>query len=292
MKYKHIVLTFSLILPLCVIIRMLVLSIMSNPNGFLSSRYRDVGMLFLGAFTVLVALLVGIACTIRRCPTKAPTVKAPAVIGSVLYSVVLAISAVADGFFSKNANVLTFATGTFGIIAAVAIMLYASSGIFKFKANGLFFAAVVIYYALRLICSFMVISTLSITFQNILWVLAEATQMLVLLQFGKIISEKKEKNGYKTTIAISLAAIVINASYALPNLLLVSSDNIVNKSKTFWSSSVLALAGAVFCAIFLFSYYGSANLKRHSSHYHRKKYKYDPTVENSFYMGTHNHSHN
>lgn len=287
MKYKHIITAFLFVMPLCVIMRILQVMFMTNQNtGFFAVRYRDIALLFFVLWFVALVVIVITSTFVRRCPTKMPKIKLPLALASIFYGGTLLLSAVVENILSTNRNILTATTGVVGIVSAGAVIVYGLSGVFKIKLNGVFLAIPVLYYVMRLVCIFMVITTISITAQNILWVLCECAQLLFALEFAKTASGV-DKNSYKKMLPAGLGTVTAALSYSLPNLLLSLPYNMANNtfSRTVICSSILAFGSAIFAAAFTFMYYGYRNLKVRSRHHKTKYYTENIGRDDTYYLG-------
>ena len=254
--------------------------------------------LFISAFIIIMVVATAVVCSkVRRCPMKMPSVRLPLMASSFVCAAFTAFSAV-FAFMTAGKNFVALLTVMLGVLSAVLFVAYGFSDVLHIKINGGFFALPIVYGILRLVNIFITITSVASMWKNFLWALCECAQILFLLEFGKIASNINGDD-YKKFLMIALSAIVIGATFTLPNAFLYLPYRILKgySSNTMIASTVYCLGITLFETVFTFSFFANKNLKNHSNKKRRRRRRSSDNETNRFYMGdfeyhhTHHHHH-
>lgn len=259
MKYKKILLFFSITLPLSVLLRTLELFFtVETDTGFFKNEYKSVGIYLLVLIIAVAASLAVICFTGHRNPEHPP--KTNPFMSAAAILVAFSIGAeLYNESFSGTVMIwqLTLLMLT-GIAAAIYFVLYALTGFVNLRLPTLASVVPVLYLIMRIICSFTSISSLALISDNVLLLAAYCLLLLFFLSFGKLYCGIGAENEFRKLMAWGLTATVLCFTQAVPHIIINLATNNGYQHTSNTANFSLLMFG-IFAAAFVFSHFSASN---------------------------------
>lgn len=267
MRYKHILTVFFASLPILMAARTIQLVQLTDHTTGLFTRNKPA--LIITAVIGLIVIVVGCCClTIKRAPLRTPRVKKPLGIAALLMAAGIGLDVFAVFGSSYAAAWQKFALLIVGVVSAVFFVLYAAKSVKKYSLEKLFYIIPTVYFALRLIVTFVSVAPLALISENAYMVLAQCSTTLFMFEFGKIANGYDKDKNYKKILLTGVLSVMFNAVFSVPQMLLLLTDF---KSTEHQPAAALlsSLFIGVFVTMYLLAHFSNKNLKNH--HYRGKK---------------------
>lgn len=261
MKYKKILLFFSITLPLSILLRTLQLFFtVETTTGFFKTEYKTISFYL---FAVIVAVCAGIAAvcfTGHRNPEHPPKINPILAVSSFL----TAVCVIAE-LFDRSSDAVTKPWQTIllavcGLLAAVYFLLYGMSGFVSIRLSPLLSLIPSVYFIVKIICYFTAISSLALISDNILVLSAYCVMLLFFLNFGKLYNGIDSERNFRKLMASGLVSVTLCLTQGLPHIFinLANADSYQHTS----NAANLALLGfGLFIAVFTFSHFSVKNIE-------------------------------
>lgn len=287
MRYKHILTVLFASLPVLIFARALQLIKLTDHTTGLFTQDKS-ALIITAAICGVVFAVICCCLTIKRAPLKTPRVKKP--LGFAAFAMAAAIAFDVIAVFGGSYAVAwqKFACAIVGAASAVFYVMYGIKGFKKYHLEKLFYIVPTVYFALRLVVTFVSIAPLALISDNAYMVLAQCSTTLFMFEFGKIANGYDKEKSYKKILAAGAAAVMFNAVFSVPQIILLLTDFKAIEHQpalTLLSSMIVC----VFIVMYLLAHFSNKNLKNH--HYRRKKeaeeakYLKLDSPEQKFYYG-------
>ena len=267
MRYKHILAVFFASLPVLMAARAMQLVQLTDHTTGLFTKNKPA--LIITAFIGLVVLVVSCCClSIKRAPLRTPRVKKPLGIAALIMAIGIGLDVFAVFQSSLAAPWQKFSLLIVGIVSAAFFVFYAAKAVKKYPLEKLFYIIPTVYFALRLIVTFVSVAPLSLISENAYMVLAQCSTTLFMFEFGKIANGYDKEKSYKKILLTGVLSVMFNAVFSIPQMLLLITDF---KSTEHQPAAALvsSMFVGVFVTMYLLAHFSNKNLKNH--HYRRKK---------------------
>ena len=260
MKYEKIILFFCIALPLSVSMRLLQLFFTVEPEtGFFKPYYRTPGILLLIVILAFCAVTVILSFTSHRNPEHPPRVN-PLLSAA---SVFLALSVCYELFHEvSSASVKQWQSALLiltGLAAVFFFIFYAVSPYVGFSLPRLCAVLPVIYFIMRIICSFTAISSLALISDNIMVTACYCLILLFMLSFAKLCNGVDTEYNFRRLLAFGLSSVILCAAQSIPHIAF-NLAAACGYNHTSGPANVSILAAGIFIAVFTFSHFSRKNL--------------------------------
>lgn len=267
MKYKHLIISFVSITALNVLIRCWQLfAFTDNNKGFFKSGSSVNGLISSAVMLFTLITYTVLSTSIRRCPLKAPDPKPLLGFGSL----VMAIGLFCGGIVSLGASVdirLKIAVAVMSVVCAVFFAVFSASCFFKKKFPVSFFIVPVVYYLLKLVTTFISISALSLTLENIILILSLCATLIFVLEVAKVENDIDKEHNYRKVFISGTLCASLSFLYSIPQtaVYLFASDARLHDGPF---ALVSEFATGIFAVTFIASYFSKYNLRKKRHHHH------------------------
>ena len=259
MKYKKILLFFSITLPLSVLLRTLELFFtVETDTGFFKNEYKSAGIYLLALIIAVAASLAVICFTAHRNPEHPP--KTNSFMSAAAFLAAFSIGAeLYNESFSGTVMIWQLVLLMLaGFAAAVYFVLYGLSGIAKFSLPSLTAVIPSVYLIMRIICSFTSISSLALITDNVLLLSAYCLLLLFFLSFGRLYCGIGSEIEFRKLMSFGLTATVLCFTEAIPHIIInLATDNGYQHTSNTANFSLLMFG--FFAAVFVFSHFSASN---------------------------------
>lgn len=262
MKCKYVFMSFYL--SLLAIIGIAVYCTCTNVNpdtGFFIKN--NVGYFFVIAIVAFAIIFSVASFSVRRCPLKNPSVNSVMSIACVPLIITLVGNLLVR--FLINSTIPTDTLSLVVSLTEIAFIVFLTVYLFKsvlfYKINKIFYIVPLLFWLLKLILSYIEISTMGLTFENSFYILACAFNVLFFLYFLKYKSRIYTNCSHKLFLLISFFSTVCCEAYAVPQLIniFVLKQGTQHNSKL---NYLLFVFTGVFVVVFIRSFFSMRNLKR------------------------------
>ena len=259
MQYKKIMFFFSLALPISILLRFLQVHLVIDPkNGFYYPENEILGTAITVVLFLIVLMCVVFAFTSHRNPEQPPKVNMFLGVASVF----MAGSILFETFFENHiipvSNFQNKLQTIVGIICILFFLLLALSGFLKFSVPKFTYLIPCIYFILKIIREFTVISTIATISDNLLLMSAYASGMLFFLQYAKLYNDIDSELNFRKLLASALATVLFcfmeSIPYFIQNFLISFEHTHISPMKNL---GVFALG--LFTFAFALSHYAKSN---------------------------------
>lgn len=262
MSFNKILIFFCAGLPLCTAARVLQIALtLDRQNGFFFEQYKVLGM----ALTAIIAL---VCVFIAFCGFKAyKTPKQPpkANIALVVLSALIAISLVGEALnLSFPMTITNWQIGVIRISTVICAFYFAVLAFVSLankKLNPLMHIVPIAYSVVKTIFTFIGVSSLALTSDNVFLMAGYSLLMLFFINYGKLYNGLDSELNFRKILATGMTAAIVcisqSAGYFLVNVF--ASEKYLHIPK---SSMITLLLLGVFIIIFTVSHF-KENKKEH-----------------------------
>ncbi len=209
MRYEKILFFFYAALPVCVILRLIQLNFVIDSNtGFFKHEFIAFGIAILVIIFAVAVMFSVFAFLSHRSPEQPPKSN----LFLSIASFVTAFSLFFENYFmTPNYTVMNLQTILLNITALLSIILFLCYGFkhfFDFALPGFCFVFPCIYFILKIILEFTVISALAVISENILFISALCALMVFFMQFAKLYNKTDKEYNFRKLLASGLVSIL------------------------------------------------------------------------------------
>lgn len=259
MKYKKIILFFCIALPLSVLMRMLQLYYtVELKTGFYKPEYQNAGLYLLLVILAFCAVTAVLSFTSHRNPEHPPRVSPPLTAASLLMAAAVCYELLHEVWSASVKQWQITLLILTGLGTVFFFIYYAVSPYISVKIPRLCAALPVVYYILRIICSFTAISSLALISDNILVTAAYCLILLFMLSFAKLYNGLDTEYNFRKLLAFGLVSVILCATQSIPHIMINISTN-GGYSHTSNAANISILAAGIFIAVFIFSHFSARN---------------------------------
>ncbi len=259
MKYRHIILSTAILMPMCVILRALhIMYTVEGETGFINPNYATESFVLLAAIGVFVAVCAGLCFSVRRSPTKMP--QGPLVaVGAIIAALGFAYELFAAGYPVRVPAWQVVSIKLFGAAVIAFMVFYAIASLLKTKMPSGLFAIPVIYGIVKLLVVFTEISAISVIPDSAFTAVSCCAVLWAFLQIAKQAVGIKNGHTHKLMLCSAMLAVFMCAISSLPMFAVM----VVSPEKAVHGDLTLALTlftTGVFIALFTLGFFSNSNL--------------------------------
>lgn len=259
MRYKKLMLFFTISLPFSILLRFLQLNfIIDTSNGFFTTDNQNYGVVST-VILFVVSLLIGFfSFTTHRRPEHAPK-------GNYFLSVAsLFLSGVVfyDTFFAKETNVISPIFSTLKLILAVCtiifLLAFAAKKFVSIKIFDFCYLFPCFYMLIKTIIEFTRISTIAVITDNLFLLAALCAVTVFFLQFAKLYNTVDTEKNFRKILASGLLSVFFCLLQSVPFFIFGATKGF-EKIHTTVSSNIFLLALGIFILTFTLSHFAKKN---------------------------------
>ncbi len=282
MKFKYIITVFLATFTASLLLRTGQILTLVDERGFIIKNGASKNFICILILIALFAATAISALYVRRCPLKAPKMNAALCVTSAILGVWMIYDSITLNSPISVPAWQSSMLSVFGLLSGAVFIAYAATVIEKFKLKGIAFIIPIVYWMLRLVWIFTALNTLALTMEHVFLLACCSAILLFMLQLAKVQSSIESEKSFRRICVFGLAALVLVADYALPNIALKIFDFKDFESHGV-SSEILIFITAIFISVFFVSYFHQSNLiPRHKKHQDNDGLGIG---KNSFYLG-------
>ncbi len=259
MKYKQILSFFSLALPISIAVRFFqIINTVESETGFFESEYKTQGMIMTGIVVVLAALVAIFALNSHRKPEYPPRISTPLAFASMFFAMSLLYEIFTEDTASGIQPWQALLLKITGVLAIAYFVVYAVKGYINIKLPNICAALPVVYFIVRIICSFISVSASALVSDDLFLLSSYSAVVLFMLQFGKLYNGLDKEYNFRKLLSSGLLSIILCFSQAIPHIAanLISGGDYLH---TAYSSSISLLFTGVFILVFILSHFSTKN---------------------------------
>lgn len=259
MRFKKIILFFTVTLPLSIALRLVQLSYtVDMTTGFFKNEYKPYGIYILIAIFVFTAVTAVFAFTSHRSPEQPPKINPVLSVASFLLCFSLLYELAAESFPESVPYWQTSLLKLSGFASAVFFAVLALKAFFKLPLPDICTVIPTVYLILRIICYFTAISSLALISDNILLVAAYCTSLLFMLSLAKLYNRSEGDGNFRKLMASGLTSTVLCFTQSVPHII-INISNGFSYNHTSMAANVTVLCLGLFSAVFTFSHFSEKN---------------------------------
>lgn len=259
MKFKKIVLFFSVALPVCIVMRLLqLIYIVETRTGFFKQEFESYGfymLVIIFAFAVIAAVF---SFTSHRTPDTPPKPNLFMSIASVFISVSILFELFTEKFPAVVQGWQISLLNITGVATAIFFFCFAMKLFFDFKLPAICSVVPTVYFVLRIICDFTAISSLALISDNLLLILSYSAALLFMLNFAKLYNGVDSEYNSRKLMASGLAAIILCLTQSVPHIIF-NAVNGLAYTHTSMAANLNVFCTGLFIAVFVFSHFSKSN---------------------------------
>lgn len=220
MKYNKIMVMFGVGLVSCVVLRILQLFfVVDTVTGFFKKEFETVGNIMLVAVFVIALAAAFFAFTAHRSPEQPPRTNKILGIAAFLPAVSLVYQILGESFpASVQPWQLTLLKLT-GLASALFFVLFGLKAFVKIPLFKGMFVLPVMYFIMRVICDFTVVSSLALISDNLLLITAYCTVLWFMLQFAKLYNSADNEYGFRRLMAGGILSVILCFTQSVPHII-------------------------------------------------------------------------
>ncbi len=259
MRYKKLMLFFSVSLPFAVLLRFFQLEfIIDSTNGFFTTDNQTFGLITTILLFVIALLLCVFSFTTHRCPEHPPKPNLYLVISSLALSGVIFY----DTFFVKAVSEVSPIFNTLRLIFAICTIIFtlcfAAQNFITIKIPSFCYLLPCFYMILKTIIEFTRISTIAVITDNLFLIAALCSITVFFLQFAKLYNQVDTEKNFRKILASGLVSIF----FCLLQSVAFFFFNIVSGYKnihTSVSANIILFFFGLFLLSFILSHFSKKN---------------------------------
>ncbi len=269
MKFRHIMTFFLITLPFCVALRtlQLIFTVESN-TGFMKQQYSGISVGIMVVIFAAIAVLSVTAATVNRPPYDKHNMRP----GLALFSIAVSVTFIYElTQIVGNANVnlwQNFLLIVFCFLSALFFMAYGITNIYYFKIPPILYLIPVFYSLVKLIVSFVSVSSITLISDNVFLLLTNSAILVFMLEFAKYVNNINNESNYKKLLGSGMAAVMLCFTSTIPQLIVAICGKAEMLRESVSSIFTTIFTGA-FILSFLISFYGDTGFlyqKHNNSH--------------------------
>ncbi len=286
MRYKHIMLSLGISLPVCVLLRTYQLLFMiEGKTGFVGRNYTFLSTAIMVVIFSAVALNAIFGATVHRSPKKGPKVNIVLGISAMLLGGAIIYDSVDSVVEMPTTSWQNFLLVIMGCVCAVWFLAYGAKAVYNYKLPHLTYTIPVIYWAAKFIVVFTSISPLTLITDNVFVLISYCAVLIFMFEFAKVANNIDKETTYKKLLSSGVASVILCIVSSLPRLIATSSGSIESLHDSV-SSVFVSLVTGIFILAYTVSHFSNSNLSYKKS---RRALKLDVLPieghSDSFYTG-------
>lgn len=259
MKYKKIMLFFSVALPLCVILRFIQLEfIIETATGFFKQEFEVFGGYITAVIFAFCAMAAIFSFTSHRSPEHPPKPNIAISLSSLLFAVSIIFEALTESSAQVVSTWQMSLLRISGILAAVYLIIFALKRFVDIPLPAIASAVLPLYLIFKIIFNFSAISALALISDNILLIAAYCVSLLFAISFVKLYNNSDTERNFRKLLATGLSSVILCLTQSVPHII-VNVSNGYNYLHTSMAANINLLFLGLFIAAFIFSHFSKEN---------------------------------
>lgn len=262
MRYKQIILFYTLALPISLALRFIQLFFVIEPEtGFYKQDFGVWGGSITAIIMAIAFVIIVFSKFAHRAPEKMPPVKLGLSISSVLFAAAIMAELVLGGETFGAVMWQKTLLYVFGVVFALWLLAFAIKDYLKFRLPAVIAVIPCFYFVVKIICIFAGISSLALISDHILLILAYCAVLLFMLQFAKALNNIDTERGFRKLLATGLISSILCVVQSVPNIVFhfVSENGYLHIAMI---TNVVMLFTGLFITVFTLSHFSRKNADR------------------------------
>ena len=260
MRYKHIMLSLGISLPVCVLLRTYQLLFMiEGKTGFVGRNYIFLSAAVMVVIFAAVALNTIFGATVHRSPKRMPKVNFALGISAMLLGGAVIFDSIDSMLQAPVSSWQTFVLVVMGCVCAIWFMAYGVKAIYNYKLPHLTYIIPVIYWAAKFIVVFTSISPLTLITDNVFVLISYCAVLIFMFEFAKVANNIDKDTTYKKLMASGIASVMLCFISAIPRFIATGTGNTESLHDSVSSVFVTLMTG-LFVLSYTVSHFSNAIL--------------------------------
>ena len=260
MRYKHIMLSLGISLPVCVLLRTYQLLFMiEGKTGFVGRNYIFLSAAVMVVIFAAVALNTIFGATVHRSPKRMPKVNFALGISAMLLGGAVIFDSIDSMLQAPVSSWQTFVLVVMGCVCAIWFMAYGAKAIYNYKLPHLTYIIPVIYWAAKFIVVFTSISPLTLITDNVFVLISYCAVLIFMFEFAKVANNIDKDTTYKKLMASGISSVMLCFISAIPRFIATGTGNTESLHDSVSSVFVTLMTG-LFVLSYTVSHFSNANL--------------------------------
>lgn len=260
MRYKHIMLSLGISLPVCVLLRTYQLLFMiEGKTGFVGRNYTFLSVAVMIVIFAAIALNSIFGATVHRSPKKMPKVNFALGISAMLLGGAVIYDSIDSMAQTPTASWQTFVLVVMGCVCAIWFMAYGAKAIYNYKLPRLTYIIPVIYWAAKFIVVFTSISPLTLITDNVFVLISYCAVLIFMFEFAKVANNIDKDTTFKKLLSSGIASVMLCFVSAIPRFIATGTGNTESLHDSVSSVFVTLITG-LFALVYILSHFGVSNL--------------------------------
>ncbi len=217
MRYEKILFFFYAALPVSIVLRLIQsIFIVDSNTGFFRHEFAAFGIAVLVIIFAVAVMFSVFAFLSHRSPEHPPK-------SNILLSIASFMTALSifleNYILAPNYTVINIQTILLNITALLSILLFLGYGFkrfYDFKFPNFCYIFPCIYFILKIVLEFTVVSALAVISENILFITALCSLMVFFLQFAKLYNKADKEYNFRKLLASGLVAVLFSFVQSVP----------------------------------------------------------------------------
>ena len=250
MKYKKIMLFFSVALLLSLVLRFIQLQYaVDSLTGFYKAEFLSLGSyitLIILAFAAMAAIF---SFTSHRSPDHPPKLNIPLGFCSVIFAISIITEMLLEGFPQNSILWQAILLKISGILLVAFLTVFALKRFIAIPIPSVCYSLFAIYLMFKLISCFSAVSNLALISDNILLIGAYCSSLVFAVCFAKLYNGMDAEKGFKKLMASGLVSVVFCFTQSVPHIIY----NLLN-GNSYLHTPLRTSFGVFFLGVFIFSF--------------------------------------
>ena len=260
MRYKHIMLSLGISLPVCVLLRTFQLLFMiEGKTGFVGRNYTYLSAAIMIIIFAAAALNTIFGATVHRSPKRMPKVNIALGISAMILGCAIIYDSINSIVEMPVTSWQNFVMVVMGCVCAIWFMAYGAKAVYNYKLPHLTYVIPVIYWAAKFIVVFTSISPLTLITDNVFVLISYCAVLIFMFEFAKVANNIDKDTTYKKLLSSGIASTILCAVSSLPRLIATGAGTIESLHDSV-SSVFVSLVTGIFVLVYCLSHFSNSNL--------------------------------
>ena len=255
MKYKHIMLSLGVSLPICVMLRTYQLLFMiEGKTGFVGKNYTFLSAAVMVVIFAAIAINAVLGTTVHKSAKDMPKVNLFLGISAMLLGGAIVYDAIG---YAVDAPIMGWQTVLFvvmGCVCSIWFMAYGAKAIYNYELPAITYTIPVVYWAAKFIVLFTSISPLTLITDNVFVIISYCVILAFMFEFAKVANNIDKDTTYKKLMASGITSVMLCFVSALPRFIATGTGNTESLHDSV-SSVFATLITGVFVLVYIISHF-------------------------------------
>lgn len=255
MRYKHIMLSLGVSLPICVMLRTYQLLFMiEGKTGFVGKNYTFLSAAVMVVIFAAIAINAVLGTTVHRSVKEMPKVNLFLGISAMLLGGAIVCDAIGSVIDAPFIGWQTALFVVMGCVCAIWFMAYGVKAVYNYELPTITYIIPVVYWAAKFIVLFTSISPLTLITDNVFVIISYCAVLVFMLEFAKVANNIDRSTTYKKLMASGIASVMLCFVSALPRFIATGTGNTESLHDSV-SSVFATLITGVFVLVYIISHF-------------------------------------